>query len=159
MIFPSLSTHDLEGRSLRVPEDLPGPLNLIMLAFQRAHSAPLESWHGPLQRLRRTRPELEFWEVPVLSSSYRIWRPFIDNGMKAGTPDPAARRRTLTVYTSLEALARELSLDGFDTIALFLLDAQGRILWRGAGGFTPALYDSLRVAVESAGGAREESAS
>ncbi len=85
----------------------------------------------------------------MLSSSYRIWQPFIDSGMRAGTPDPAARRRTLTSYTSLKDLANRLQLPGLETIASYLLAVGGEILWHRRGPFSPDRFDSLAAAVDT----------
>lgn len=75
------------------------------------------------------------YELPVLPSTYSPLRWFIDGGMTRGIPDPAARARTVTVYTDVQKVVDNLGLAGTDTIAVLAVERSGRILAREHGGF------------------------
>jgi hypothetical protein len=145
--FPRIVAHDLDGQRYELPSDLPRGPRIVMLAFQRWHTGPLARWQIPLERLAAGRPDATLWEVPALSRLYAPARPYIDGGMRAGIPDPEARKHTLTSYTDLRALASDLDLPTFETVYVFLLDGDGEIAWRASGepddrllaGFTAAL--------------------
>ena len=62
------------------------------------------------------------YELPVLSSVYGPARWFIDGGMTRGIPDPAARARTVTVYTDVQKVVENLGLAGTDTIAVLVVE-------------------------------------
>lgn len=147
MRFPVLETRDLEGRRRTVPEDLDQGARIVILAFQRWHTALMDSWLPALRSLQQQYDWVSVWEVPALSRVYLPGRFFIDSGMSAGTPDPDARRHTLTAYTDLGALAAHLGFSGYDTIQLFLVDDVGEIVWRSQGQATEqsvnALFDAL----------------
>ena len=101
--FPSVLARSLEGKRIRLPEDLPSGPRVVVLAFQRWHNALIETWEPALQALEARFRELSVWEVPALSRLYLPARGFIDGGMRAGIVDPEARRHTLTAvsYTHL----------------------------------------------------------
>jgi len=75
------------------------------------------------------------YELPVLSSVYGPARWFIDGGMRRGIPDPAARARTITVYTEVRKVADNLGLAGTETIAVLIVERSGRVLASEVGGF------------------------
>jgi hypothetical protein len=153
MQFPRLKARDLEGRTVELPDGLDGVVNLVVLAFRRDHQYPIETWLPHFARLEEGFPDLEVWEVPALSRSYRIWRGAIDGGMRAGIPDARVRRHTLTTYTDLRGLQRALELRDLDEIYLFLLDGSRSIVWQGRGAYSEATLAELTAALETVGAA------
>jgi hypothetical protein len=149
MQFPRLTARDLEGRTVEVPEGLSGAANLVVLAFQRDHQDPIETWLPHFALLEEQFPGLEVWELPALSRSYRIWRGAIDGGMRAGIPDRRVRRHTLTAYLNLGDLQRSLELPDLDDIYLLLVDRSGDVRWRGRGGYSEATLAALTVALQA----------
>jgi hypothetical protein len=145
-----LTARDLEGRTVEVPEGLSGAFNLVVLAFQREHQFPIETWMPHFAKLAKDFTGLEVWEVPALSRSYRIWRRAIDGGMRAGIPDPHVRRHTLTSYLNLGDIQRALGLVDLNDIHLFLLDRTGDVLWQGHGGYSETTLGALTVALQAA---------
>jgi hypothetical protein len=152
--FPDLAASDLEGRNITLPDDLPAGPRLVMIAFQRWHTLLLDGWTRALPPLSAAYPDLTVWEVPALSRAYLPGRFWIDGGMRAGIPDPDARRHTLTAYTDLRALARNLDLPSFDTVYVLLLDAEGEIVWRTSGEVTEDKATALAEAIVSMGATR-----
>ena len=131
--FPPLNVRDLEGTNYVIPHDLPGGPHVILMAFQQWHQSIVDKWKGPLERIAEDSPGMQIWEVPSISKAYRLFRSGIDGGMRAGIPDRDAREHTLTTYTDLGELARDLGLSSFETVHVFLVDCQGVILWQHAG--------------------------
>ncbi|MFC2081832.1 hypothetical protein ACFLR0_01470 [Candidatus Bipolaricaulota bacterium] len=147
--FPSVKAHDLEGHEVRIPEDLPAGPRIVMLAFQRWQTELIETWEPALQALEERCRELSVWEVPALSRLYLPARAFIDGGMRSGIADKDARLHTLTAYTNLSALARDLELPSLETIYLLLVAPDGTILWRGEGAANEEQISALKQAVEA----------
>jgi hypothetical protein len=146
--FPSVSARDLEGHEVRVPDDLPPAPRIVVLAFERWHQELIETWEPALEALESRCRELSVWEVPALSRLYLPVRRLIDGGMRAGIADPDARAHTLTAYTDLAALARELDLPSRKTIYLLLLAPDGTIVWRGEGPVDEEQTAALTLALE-----------
>jgi hypothetical protein len=72
---------------------------------------------------------------------------FIDGGMTRGIPDAAVRARTITVYTDVGKVARNLGLTGTDTIALLMVWRSGGLLARETGGFEERKAERLAAAL------------
>jgi hypothetical protein len=150
MQFPALKVRDLEGTEHVIPDDLPGGPHVIVVAFQQWHQSLVNAWTPELETVARRHPGTEVWEVPSISSGYRLFRGGIDGGMRAAIPDVNVRRHTLTVYTDVRAMAKDLGIETLDTIQLFLVDCQGTILWRASGEPTAEALDTLDVAIVAA---------
>ena len=148
--FPTLVAQDLEGTVLELPAALAGDPSVVIVAFERRQQAAVDTWLPWLSELRKRAPRLEVYEVPTISQRWRPARRLIDGGMRAGIPDPAVRRRTLTTYTDVGAVLEALELEGTDTIAVVVVDPGGTILWQGLGGYDPALAAELERAVTGA---------
>jgi len=156
MRFPRLETSDLDGRRRVVPDDLEGDVRVIVLAFQRWHTALIDTWLPLLRSVEARDPRVTVWEIPALSRVYLPGRFYIDGGMRAGTPDPEDRRHTLTAYTDLGGLASDLGLPGFKTIHLYVLDPTGEIVWQARGELSE---DAAAGLVQAIADARSVSAS
>jgi carbon monoxide dehydrogenase subunit G len=143
-----LSGRSLEGRGYELPGDLAKPYNLLVVAFRREQQAVVDQWLPWLTRLEREREDVAVYELPVLPSTYSPVRWFIDGGMTRGIPDPAARARTVTVYTDVHKVVENLGLAGTDTIAVLVVEHSGRILARELGGFEQEKAERLATALE-----------
>jgi hypothetical protein len=150
MQFPALKVRDLEGTDYVIPHGLPGGPHVVIIAFQQWHQMLVNLWVPGLQEIAGRHSGMEVWEVPSISQGYRLFRGGIDGGMRAGIPDPDTRRHTLTAYTDIGHLARDLEIDSTETIHVFLVDCSGNILWRAEGEPAPGSFESLESAVPEA---------
>jgi hypothetical protein len=151
MEFPAMRVRDLEGVYYVIPDELPGGPHVIILAFQQWHQMIVDRWKSPLEAIAEKHPGTEVWEVPSISRGYRLFRSGIDGGMRAGIPDANVRRHTLTTYTDLSALAKALDLDTLETVHVFVVDCDGTVRWRGEGGPTSELLETLDAAIPPCG--------
>ena len=150
--FPHLRARDLEGTELDLPQALAGDPSVVIIAFARRQQTTVDTWLPWLTELRTRTPEMEVYEVPTISRRWLPARRMIDGGMRAGIPDPATRRRTLTTYTDVNPVLDALALDGTDSIAVVVVDAGGTILWIGVGEYDTVLAAELERAVTLARG-------
>ena len=142
-----LSGRSLDGRSYDLPGDLAKPYNFLVVAFRREQQRLVDQWLPWLTQLEQRRPDVGVYELPVLPSSYGPVRWFIDGGMTRGIPDPAARARTITVYTDVQKVVTNLGLAGTDTIAVLVVERSGRILARELGGFEQEKAERLATSL------------
>jgi hypothetical protein len=149
MRFPKLETQDLEGAPILVPDELPGNPRLIILPFQRWQQMLVDGWSRQAHALAETYPEFSAWEVPAMAHVYAVGRFFIDGGMKAAIPDLSVRQHTLTAYTDLDALIAALEIPDYETVHVYLLDADGGIVWQGSGQIDDEQSAALSAAVEA----------
>ncbi len=143
----ALSGRSLDGRSYELPGDLAKPYNLLVVAFRREQQAIVDAWLPWLTRLEQRRGDVAVYELPVIPASYGPVRWFIDGGMTRGIPDPAARARTVTVYTDVRKVVENLGLAGTDTIAVLVVERSGRILACEHGRFEQEKAERLATAL------------
>jgi hypothetical protein len=124
----------------------------MAVAFRREQQALVDEWLTRLLDLEERRPGVAVCELPVLSSAFSPARWCIDGGMARGVGTDAARARTLTVYTDVGKVVRELGLSGTGTIGVLLVDRSGRVLAREHGGFDDGKMTRLIAALECSSG-------
>jgi len=152
MRFPTLVAHDLEETSYTLPDDLPGKWRVVLMPFKRWQQIVVSAWTEALEPLTEAHPDMTVWEVPTLSRAWAPARGYIDGGMRAGIPDLDVRLHTLTAYTHLGDLSRELGITDFSDVQVFLIGPDGEIVWRGQGEPDAVKASSLVEALEAAGG-------
>ncbi len=135
MMFPEVEGRNLEFKNFNLPFDLEGDLNLILIPFQRWHQDLVDSWVDYLVNICNNFPEVKFYEVPALSSSYKMINFMIDGGMRAGIPNKDVRERTITIYVNKSRFKKELEIPNEKTIYIFLVNKSGEILWRTSGSY------------------------
>ena len=147
--FPDVVGIDLEGEQVSLPGGFAGRRNLVAVAFERDQQAVVDTWITAMEPLLARDRDLRLYEVPTIYESSVLFRLWVNNGMRAGIPDPAARRRTVTVYLDRERFTTALAIPDTREVHLLLLEADGRIVWRTTGPADDeklaALADALEV--------------
>ncbi len=78
----------------------------------------------------------------MLGGMAHLARPFIDGGMRRGTPK-ALHENVITVYGGTKEWKLRLGFQEQDDAYLVLLDREGRAAWRHAGPFREEDYAPL----------------
>jgi hypothetical protein len=145
--FPTVTGSNLQRQTLELPQDLQGELNLVLIAFQQWQQTQVDTWIPFARELEGSHSGLRYYELPTIQRLNILARTFINEGMRAGIPDPVARERTITLYVDKETFRESLQLPREDSIYVLLLDRQGQVLWRAEGAFTADKGDSLAAVV------------
>ena len=145
--FPNVSGSNLDGKRFNLPRDLKGKVNIVIIAFRREQTDLIEQWAGPLKDIMKTDPSLELYELPTLGLTYSPFRRWIDGGMRAGIVDEEARKRTITIYTNKRNFKVQLGIPNEETIYIFLVGKDGRIITRVQGDFTEEKHQQLQNAI------------
>lgn len=148
-VFPDVRGRNLEGREFALPKGFEGELNVVLVAFRREQQADVDSWMPALRALAARHPALRVYELPTLSSNYRLMRRFIDGGMRRGIPDASVRAATITLYLDRQRFQRALGITGDDAIHVLLVDRQGTIHWRAQGPSSDAAIERLASQLKS----------
>ena len=146
--FPTVVGTSLAGTTVRLPDQLAGRLNLLLIAFRRGQRAQMHTWSPFLDALAVRRPDVHVYEVPVLSAAYRPARPSIDGAMRDAVSDPTARERTITLYLDEVAFRAALAVPGDDQIHLRLVDRSGATHGRADGVWDPTKAAALAAVLE-----------
>ncbi len=145
--FPSLRGENLLGEEFDLPDDLPGDVHLVFVAFQQRQQPLVNTWLNVADAIEADFPGLRYVELPTIATPYRLMKPIIDNGMRSGIPSDAARARTITIFTNVQDFVEATGLPSTDDIAVILLDAQGRIRFIETGPRTEEKEEALRAAI------------
>jgi hypothetical protein len=150
-----VSGYNLDRQEREFPRDFAGELNLIFVAFLQEQQVTINTWLPYAQELEGAYPGLVYYELPTINELPMLSRTFINEGMRAGIPDPTARERTVTLYLDLEQFMTATGIPGRDQVHVLLVDRAGEILWRTTGEFDQPKGEALLVAIQAA---REEGA-
>lgn len=147
MQLPNVSGSNLARQTLTFPADFAGELNLVFVAFQQWQQRDVDGWAPLAEQIRQNTPNFEYYEFPTIQRMNFLSRTFINEGMRAGIPNEATRRRTITLYINKRPFKQALNISTEDEIWVFLFDKQGHLLWQTSGAFTPEKGDGLQTAV------------
>jgi hypothetical protein len=148
MQFPTVTGSNLHRRKVTLPQDLQGELNLVLIAFQQWQQTQVDTWIPFARQLEGIHPGVRYYELPTIQRLNFVARTFINEGMRAGLPDPVVRERTITLYLDKDEFRQALQLPHEDDIFVLLLDRQGQVLWRAEGDFAPEKGESLAEQVQ-----------
>lgn len=149
MQFPAVTGSNLQRKKLDLPQDFQGDLNLVFIAFQQWQQDQVDTWIPFARQLEEIHSGVRYYELPTIQRLNVLARTFVNEGMRAGIPDPVARARTITLYLDKGSFRQALQLPHEDDIYVLLLNRKGKVLWRAEGAFTPDKGDSLKAEIES----------
>lgn len=129
--FPTVTADDLNGISKTLPAGLPGDPTIVFIAYKRNQQADVDSWVTMLG----LDPErgAEYVELPVVGGMTKMMRGFVDNGMRSGITNTAARARTITLYEDASDINAPLGFEGRDMIRVLVVKRDGTVLWSTSG--------------------------
>lgn len=149
-IFPTVTGNNLDRQTLEFPRDFAGRLNLLFIPFLREQQQVVDTWVPFARDLEATHPGVVYYELPTIYDMSPIGRTFLNEGMRAGIPDPLSRQRTVTLYLDLEPFMKVLGIPSRSRVQVLLVRDDGRILWRTTGPYTPEAAEALMQVVEPA---------
>jgi hypothetical protein len=136
MIFPELQGSNLHRQKITLPADLQGELNILFIPFYQWHQNLVDAWVPLARQLEMELPGVAYYELPVIRSMNILSRTFINEGMRAGIPDPISRERTITLYLDKDAFRSMLDMPDEETIYILVVDREGNVVWRAQGAYS-----------------------
>ena len=126
---PQMTAADLNGKALKLPDDMAGEPAMWAVAFDRAHQSQVDRLFALFQEVKAAKPGLVFWEVPVITNPGAIGRWFIDNGMRSGIPSKETRARVVTLYVAdRESWLKQMGVGGVAETYVVMVGRTGEIL-------------------------------
>ena len=148
MRFPNVRGSNLDRTKLSLPEACVGELNLVFVAFQQWHQSQVDTWIPFARQLEENFPSMRYYELPTIRRLNPLARTFINEGMRAGIPDPISRERTITLYLDKQSFRDALGMTGEDNIYILLLDRDGQVVWQEQGVLTAEKSERLAASVK-----------
>jgi hypothetical protein len=141
--FPMVSGFNLDRKEFEFPRDFGGNFNLVIIPFQQHHQQIVNTWIPTAQEIEASFPGFIYYELPTIYEMTVLSRTFLNEGMRAGIPDQTSRERTITLYLDKAKFKSALNIPNENDIYLFLVDRDGKILWRANGGYTQEKAEDL----------------
>jgi hypothetical protein len=136
MTFPTVQGSNLLRQKLTLPKDFKGGLNLVFVPFLQWQQSEVDSWVPWIVEMEAKYPGFVYYELPTIENRNIIFQTFINEGMRAGIPNPLTRERTITLYLNKAKFQKALDMTDEDHIYILILDNKGNILLRSRGPFT-----------------------
>lgn len=133
MTFPTVNGSNLQRAKLTLPQDFEGDYNLLFIAFQQWQQDEVNTWIALAENCEARFPGLVYYELPTIRVLSGISKFFINEGMRAGIPNPKSRERTITLYLEKDDFRTALDTQDEEHIFALLIDHQGNELWRARG--------------------------
>ena len=142
--FPHISSKDLAGRTVALPEGLPGERTVMLIAFTRDQQNDVNGW---VVGLHLDSGKVPWLEVPVIDNPGAIGRWFIDSGMRRGIQNHDTWKHVVTLYTQKAEFKAEVGIKTESTVYAMVVDRRGTILLSVAGPYTARGAEAIQAAV------------
>lgn len=141
--LPLLEGEFLTGTKAELPGAARGKLALYALGFSYDSRFPVEAWVARFKKDFGSDGRMTFFEVPVIGGMGMLGKPFIDRGMRNGTPKEF-HGNVLTVYGGAGKLKRAFAVRDERNAVLVLADGAGVVRWTHEGMFDETRYQEMR---------------
>lgn len=136
MTFPTVSGSNLLRQKLTLPQDFQGKLNLVFIPFERWHQMEVDSWSALAEELEKNYEGLVYYELPTLQNGGTLYKIFLNEGMRAGIPNPKTRERTITLYLDKADFRAALDMMDEEHIYVLMVDRMGKEFFRARGPYS-----------------------
>jgi hypothetical protein len=145
--FPTVSAKTLAKRCVRFPDETKGKVGLVFVAFEQGAQQDINSWVDPFIGDVLNNDAVSYYEIPMISGSFKPVSRFIDGGMRGGVPKDL-HDRTATFYGKRADFFQSMAITDQSRAYLFVLSRDGRIVFRTDGPATPEKISAARKALE-----------
>jgi hypothetical protein len=136
MTFPTVNGSNLLREKLTLPQDFKGKFNLIFIPFEQWQQMEVDSWMALAKELEEQFDGLVYYELPTIQSRNSFYKMFINEGMRAGIPNPKTRERTITLYLDKADFRAALGMSDEEHIYILVVDRQGNEFFRARGPYS-----------------------
>ncbi len=135
IIFPTVYGSNLLREKKSLPADFKGQINLLFVAFKQWQQSEVNSWVPWIKEMESKYPGLMYYELPVIEDRSTLSKWFINEGMRAGIPNPVTRERTITLYLNKDEFRNSLDLRDEEHIHVLLIGSNDEVIHRERGIF------------------------
>jgi len=148
MTFPTVSGSNLLRQKLTLPQDFQGKFNLIFVPFEQWQQIEVDSWMALAKKFEEHFEGLVYYELPTIQSRNTFFKTFINEGMRAGIPNPKTRERTITLYLDKADFRAALDMTDEAHIYVLVVDQQGNEFFRTRGPYSLDRESALRQVLD-----------
>jgi hypothetical protein len=152
MQFPQVRGKNLLRQSVQLPADFSGEINLVFVPFLQVQQFDVNTWIPFARQMEQEYQGTAYYELPTIQRMDSLRRMFINEGMRAGIPDPKTRLRTVTLYLDKPEFRQALEIDSESKVHVFLVDRYGQVYGHETGVYTPEKEARLRQTLDQLAG-------
>lgn len=147
-VFPQVTGRNLAGDEVTLPDFFDGEISIVVMPFSQDQQVAAADWLPLVQQLADEHAAFRYYNVAAMPAVNPALRTMISGGMAAAVPDDELKAIIVTLFLEdVDIFTAALDIESTDALALLLLDAEGGVLWQGAGTFDDALADEIRAEV------------
>lgn len=144
--LPELKGDYLTKRKATLPADAKGKIALLLIGFGYDSRFPVEKFAAGFDRRFAQNPAVTFYEVPMIGGLGVMVAPFIDGGMRKGTPKEK-HENVVTVYGGVDPWKERTGMQNDKDAHLVLIDRNGIVRWLYRGAYSD---EALQRAIAAA---------
>ena len=132
----------LNGERVRLPDYFEQRLTLVAYGFSRKSSDDFDAVLSPFKARYEQENDIFFIEIPMLGSSFRLARKFIEKGMRKGI-EKQYHPHVMTYFKSTKPFKEYYGITDKNIGYFVLVNAEGNIIWQLAGRATTENINDL----------------
>lgn len=141
--MPELKGEFLSGKKAVLPDAAKGKVAMFLVGFSYESRFAVEAWAARYKKDFGSNSKITFFEVPVIGGLGMLGKPFIDRGMRRGTPKEL-HENVLTVYGGAGTLRKAFRSTNDKYAVVVLCDAQGLTRWTWEGMMDEGKYLEMK---------------
>ena len=141
--FPTLTSRDLAGHTIALPDGLPGDRTVLLIAFAREQQKDIDGW---VAGLHLDDGKIPWLEVPVIDNPGPLVRWFIDSGMRRGIQNHETWKHVVTLYIRKSEFKAAIGVTDESKVYAMVVDRHGKILVTVPGLYTPQGAATIQAA-------------
>jgi hypothetical protein len=144
VFLPRFSGETLLGTEITFPDVLTTDYTLIIMLFRRDQQNAVLDWLPLLAELEENTPDLSSYGIPILPDLASYIRLIVQTGFRLALDDSWHDNLVMVFIEDRETFLQAMDIPDYDQIQVFLMDTDGRVLWRIDGNFTETKGEQIR---------------
>ncbi|WP_111980146.1 hypothetical protein [Algibacillus agarilyticus] len=141
-LFPAVNGESLEKKAVSIPDDFNHDFTLLLIGYKQNAQFDIDRW---LIGLDMTKTDVAAYEIPTIQGLFpRMFKPFIDNGMRAGIPKQLWKG-VITVYKDGDRVQQFTGNQSPNNARVVLLNNKKQIIYFYDDGFSVEALNNLRA--------------
>ncbi len=155
--FPNMTCQDIEGKSINLPADVSGKYTILGFAYSQKAEKALNTWYKPLYQkfIMVPDPKPMMWEpydvnlyfIPMFSGLKKAAAGQFKKEVKEKV-DPNLQGNILLFKGKIKEYKKQLNMKDKTKPYFFLLDKDGKIIYRTEGAFSKAKLTKLEQQID-----------
>jgi hypothetical protein len=145
--MPELKGEFLSGKKAVLPDAGRGKVAMYLVGFSYNSRFAVEAWAERYKKDFGENKQITFYEVPVIGGLGMLGKPFIDRGMRSGTPQKY-HENVLTVYGGAGDLRKAFRAKNDKNAVIVLCDQQGLAQWTWEGMMDESKYLEMKAVAD-----------